>query len=174
MKNYANGWHVLYVRSRWEKRVFQSLIEIGLEAFLPQITKIQQWSDRKKKVTQPLLPSYVFVYLNSPTELYRALSVSGACKYICFGKDYARVTETEIERLKFMINDENISDIESSSRVPKIGEIKRIMKGPLCDFECEVLRVNNLNKVVVRLDSLQQNFIATVPTDYFCEVGAYA
>ena len=29
------GWHVLYVKSRWEKKVHESLLEILLEPFLP-------------------------------------------------------------------------------------------------------------------------------------------
>lgn len=170
MKNYANGWHVLYVRSRWEKKVFESLQEIGLETFLPQTITIKQWSDRRKKIITPLLPSYVFVYLRSPTDLYKGLSVNGACKYICFGGEYARLTEREIQKIKLLVNDKNITEIKPSVALPRIGEIKKILKGPLCDFECEILRVNNMNKIVVRLESLQQNFIATVPSDYFCEM----
>ena len=35
----------------------------GIEAFLPLIKTVRQWSDRKKTVVLPLIPSYVFVSL---------------------------------------------------------------------------------------------------------------
>ena len=36
---------------------------------------------------------------------YRALSVNGACAYISFGREYARVTEKEINQIKFCLID---------------------------------------------------------------------
>lgn len=42
-------WYALYVRSRAEKKVSQELEHIGIEVFLPLITRVRQWSDRKKK-----------------------------------------------------------------------------------------------------------------------------
>lgn len=46
--NYASGWHVMYVKSRWEKRVDESLKESSLESFVPLTRTLRQWSDRKK------------------------------------------------------------------------------------------------------------------------------
>ncbi|MGY0408867.1 MAG: transcription termination/antitermination NusG family protein [Polaribacter sp.] len=88
--NFNIGWHVIYVKYRWEKKVHESLQEISLESFLPQIKTIKQWSDRKKTVLKPLFPSYVFVNINTSLEFHKALSVNGACTYIRFGKEYAR------------------------------------------------------------------------------------
>ena len=53
-------WHALYVRSRMEKKVLSQLEESGYKAYLPLITQVKQWSDRKKKVEEPLFKSYVF------------------------------------------------------------------------------------------------------------------
>ena len=47
-------WYALYVKSRSEKKVLSQLEDMGLEAFLPLVTRIKQWSDRKKKVEEPL------------------------------------------------------------------------------------------------------------------------
>ena len=57
-------WHALYVRSRAEKKVLAQLEDMGIQAYLPLITHVKQWSDRKKKVEEPLFKSYVFVYSN--------------------------------------------------------------------------------------------------------------
>lgn len=168
--NYTNGWHVIYVKSRWEKRVYESLKEISLEPFLPLTKTLRQWSDRKKVIFRPLIPSYVFVNLNSPKEFHKALSVDGACSFIRFGKEYAKVTDKEINNMKFLVEDQNIIDLETNHQAPKVGEVRKINYGSLQGLECEVLKVNNTNKIVVRIDSLQQNIIATVPANYIADV----
>ncbi|MGG8495330.1 UpxY family transcription antiterminator [Tenacibaculum sp. TC6] len=168
--NYTNGWHVIYVKSRWEKRVYESLKEISLEPFLPLTKTLRQWSDRKKVIFKPLIPSYVFVNLNSPKEFHKALSVDGACSFIRFGKEYAKVTDKEINNMKFLVEDQNIIDLETNYQIPKVGEVRKINYGSLQGLECEVLKVNNTNKIVVRIDSLQQNIIATVPANYIADV----
>ena len=47
-------WHALYVRPRSEKKVANELIDMGFEVYLPVITVVRQWSDRRKKVIEPL------------------------------------------------------------------------------------------------------------------------
>jgi len=165
------GWHILYVKSRWEKKVHDSLQEILLESFLPQIKTIRQWSDRKKMVIKPLFPSYVFININSPLEFHKALSINGVNAYIRFGKEYAQVTEKEIKQLKLLVGDVDITDIEINSERLKVGDIKKIAYGQLSGLECEVLKVGNINKVIVQIDSLQQNITASIPSYYFEELN---
>ncbi len=157
------GWHVLYVKSRWEKKVYESLQEISLESFLPQKQTIKQWSDRKKMVLKPLFPSYLFVHINCALDLHKALSINGACAYVRIGKEYAKVTEKEINKIKLLVGNKNITDIEISTQLPKIGDFNKINYGQLNGVDCEIIKVDNHNKIIVRIDSLQQNIIATVP-----------
>jgi len=164
------GWYVLYVKSRHEKKVYDLLLELSIDAFLPMVKTIRKWSDRKKIILKPLFTSYVFVNITSSLDFHKSISVNGACTYIQFGKDYARVTENEINKLKLLVGEMEISNIETNVELPKIGEIRRITYGPLSGLECEVLSVNNIKKIVVRLDSLKQNITATVPSYYFDKV----
>ncbi|AZJ35261.1 UpxY family transcription antiterminator [Tenacibaculum singaporense] len=157
------GWYVLYVKSCWEKKVHESLKEISLESFLPQVKTVKQWSDRKKVTMKPLFPSYVFVYINSSLGFHKALSVNGAFSYIRFGKEYARVQEKEINQIKLLTGDESIEGIEITSHRPKVGEIKKITYGPLKGLSCEIIKAYNHKKIIVRIDSLQQNIMATIP-----------
>lgn len=157
------GWHVVYVRSRFEQRVHNRLIEMSIESFLPLVKTIKKWSDRKKTIYKPLIPSYLFVNIKSPMEFYQTLSVNGACSYIKFGRDYAKVTEVEIDSIKFLVGDSDITDIETGPRLPKVGEVKKIILGSLTGLDCEVVKINNKNKVIVRIDSIQQSIMATIP-----------
>lgn len=170
MNSFQHGWHVLYVKSKHEKKVATLLDELSIESYLPLVKTIRKWRDRNKVLFQPLFTSYVFVNVKSSLEFYKALSVNGACAYIRFGKEYARVPDVEISKIKLLLDSEDVSSLETNSELPKIGEIKKIHYGALTGLECEVLKVNNINKIIVRIDSLQQNITATLPTYYFKEM----
>ena len=56
-------WFVLYTRPNQEIKVAEQLKEMKISCFCPTVSIIKQYSDRKKKVLKPLLPSYVFVFI---------------------------------------------------------------------------------------------------------------
>ncbi len=167
MSTTFSGWYALYVKSRHEKKIDLLLKEKEIESFLPCVTTIRQWSDRKKKVRRPLFPSYVFVHIRSKKDFYEALTVKGVYTYLRFGKIYARVKNEEINRIKRLLNLKGLSDINSTTRIPKVGTRVIINHGALSGLECEILESNNNRKIIVRIDSLNQNITATVPLDYF-------
>ena len=51
------NWYVVYTKPKWEKKVAERLDAIGIITYCPLITKVSQWSDRKKKVEVPLFNS---------------------------------------------------------------------------------------------------------------------
>lgn len=170
-KTFKTGWYVLYVGSCQEKKVHNLLEENQIESFLPVVKTIRQWSDRKKVILKPLFPSYVFVKLNSAKDFSKALSIKGAYAYIRFGKEYARVREEEILKIKLFIEPDDIQDLQTSNEVLKVGEIRKINYGPLSGLECEILRINEKHKLLVRIESLQQNITATLPSYYLSELS---
>lgn len=163
------GWYVLYVRSRHEKTVETLLKEWQLEPFLPMVKSIRKWSDRKKIIEVPLFPSYVFVKINSVSDFNKALSIEGACNYIRFGREYAIACEDEIKRIKTLLNIEGLEDIETSDLKLTIGEKYKINYGVLSGLDCEIIRIDAKDKVIVRVDSLQKNIIATFPKHYLSD-----
>ncbi|WP_103865509.1 UpxY family transcription antiterminator [Aquimarina sp. I32.4] len=169
-KIFKNGWHVLYVRSCQEKKVHQLLQENHIESFLPLTKIIRKWSDRKKTMLKPLFPSYIFVNINSLSELHKALSVDGACSYISFGREYALLKKEEVKQIRFLVDQNDISDVKIYSEVLNVGDIRSITIGPLMGLQCEILKADNINKMIVRIGSLQQNIIATISIDYLSKL----
>jgi transcription antitermination factor NusG len=163
----STGWYVLYVRSRWENKVHNYLQDMSIESFLPKVKVVKQWSDRKKCLLTPLFPSYVFVNVKTSLEFHKVLSVNGAYFYIQFGETYAKLTEKEIEQIKLLVNNEYLKEFSVHERMPKIGETKRIMHGPLHGLDCEILEADKYNKIIVRIDSLYQSIQATMSLDHF-------
>jgi transcription antitermination factor NusG len=92
-------WFALYTKPRNEKKVAEALQKIGITAYCPLVTRIKQWSDRKKKVTEPLLPSYVFVQLE---EQHRkeVFQVNGVAQYVFWLGKPAIIKDHEIEALQ--------------------------------------------------------------------------
>jgi transcriptional antiterminator RfaH len=92
-------WFVIYTKPRNEKKVTEQLLAIGIETFCPIITSIKQWSDRKKKVTTPLINSYVFVQLDEVNR-FKVFDVPGVVRYVHWLKKPAVVRDSEIQSLK--------------------------------------------------------------------------
>jgi len=62
-KEMEKKWFVVYTRPQQELKVAQQLTAMGITNYCPTITLVKQYSDRKKKVSKPLLSSYVMVRL---------------------------------------------------------------------------------------------------------------
>lgn len=142
-------WFVLYTKPRNEKKVTDQLIAIGIEAFCPMITTIKQWSDRKKKVTIPLINSYVFVQLE---EVHRnkVFDVPGVVRYIQWLKKPAIVRENEIQALK-ELTDKTINNF-SIEQLRK-GDDFLVSAGVFKDKKGLIEEVRT-NSIKIKLDEL--------------------
>jgi len=93
------NWYVLYIRPKWELKVYQALLERGIEAYCPVYTTVRQWSDRRKKVRVPYINGYVFVRLQE-TERNRVFGIPGIKQYVFWQGKPARVQEAEMRLMK--------------------------------------------------------------------------
>jgi transcriptional antiterminator RfaH len=96
-------WYVVYTKPKWEKKVAERLNEIGVTAYCPVITKISQWSDRKKKIQVPLFNSYIFVKINEK-ERNVIFDIHGVIRYLFWLGKPAIVKEKEIQIIQDWLN----------------------------------------------------------------------
>jgi len=101
-------WYALYTESRQEKKVASRLAQIGIEVYCPLTIQVRQWSDRKKKVEVPLLPSYIFVNLESNNREV-VFQVAGVVRYLYWLGQPAIIKDTEIEILQKWLQDKIVS-----------------------------------------------------------------
>ncbi len=165
------GWHVLYVKSRHERKVDELLQEAGLETFLPLVKTVRAWSDRKKMIEIPLFPSYLFVNIENSNDFHTTFNTEGACTFVKCGNSYATIRDSEIQKIKFLLTTEDVMDVEKTTDRLEKGEIALIEYGAFTGLECEILNINNYNKVVVRMDSINQNITATLPSHYLSKLS---
>ena len=156
-------WYALYTRPRAEKQVYNRLIENGVVTFLPLQKTYRMWSDRKKLVEKPLLSSYIFVKTKSKhfPEVYKT---QGIVKFVTFEGHPASIPQKQIDNLRLLINSDE--EIEVSSEKFAQGDNVEVVSGSLVGLTGELIKIGSKNRVVVRIDRLDQNLILKIPQTF--------
>jgi transcription antitermination factor NusG len=98
-------WFVLKTKPNSEKKVTAQLQDMQMVAYCPVKTEIRQWSDRKKKVKVPLLPSMILVNC-AEADRDRVFSIPQVRGYLFWLGKPAIVTAKEVEALQSFEHEE--------------------------------------------------------------------
>ena len=148
-------WYAIYVRSRSEKKVVAQLEDIGVEVFLPLITRIKQWSDRKKKVEEPLFKSYVFVHSTTKQHI-PILNVYGVIKFVTFEHQAVVVPENQIVAIKRYIDDFDEKERELTNAELQVGDMVRITNGPMQGLIGRLQSIKDKRQIIVYIEAVGQ------------------
>jgi transcription antitermination factor NusG len=160
-------WYALYTRPRAEKLVFQRLVEEDIETFLPLQKTYRMWSDRKKLVEKPLLSSYIFVKTNS-RNFPRVYKTNGVVKFISFEGQPVSIPQNQIDNLRLLINSDAEIEVTSEKFAP--GDNVEVVNGSLIGLTGELIKIGSKNRVVVRIDRLDQNLILKIPIGFLKKI----
>ena len=142
-------WFVVYTKSQQELKVATQLSAMGITNYCPTITLVKQYSDRKKKVTKPLLSSYVMVELEEK-ERNKVFACSGIVRYLFFLGKPAVVPASDItlmqNHLNGVFNDSKVTTLS-------VGDSHTITQGPFSGVLGKVVETDN-TKVKLELASL--------------------
>ena len=147
------SWYALYVKSRHEYITQAELIRKNINNFLPSVNRMQQWKDRKKLVTFPLFPGYLFVYVRPSAEEYlRVLKTRGAVNLLSLEPGRPTpVPDDEINSLRIMV--ESGQDLDIFPHL-KEGARVRVKKGPLSGAVGTLKARDSQHIFVVNIDIL--------------------
>jgi len=122
----AESWYALHTRSRHEKMVAQRLTEWGVTTFLPMVTEVRRWSDRKKSVQLPLFGCYMFArFAPSRTDRLRVLGIDGVLRLVGARGEGSPIPDEEVDAVRTLVE----SDLPWSSHpFLKIGQREKIKK----------------------------------------------
>jgi len=143
-------WYALYTKSRHEKKVTERLVSQGFDVFCPMIKTVKQWSDRKKKVTVPLIPSYIFIRVEEKNRT-KVLLDSSVLNFVFWLGKPAVIKNDEIVRLKGVISNEEMQEFEIRSL--NVGDKINIEKGFLKENDA-VIKKTSKNYVYAELKEL--------------------
>ena len=142
-------WFVVYTRPQQELKVAEQLSAMGITNYCPTITLVKQYSDRKKKVSKPLLSSYVMVELEQ-NERNKVFACNGIVRYLFFLGKPAVVPVSDInlmqDHLSGVYNDIKLTTLH-------VGDSHAITEGPFSGVSGKVVETNN-KKVKLELASL--------------------
>ena len=157
-------WCALYVASRAEKKVHERLQKAGYTTYLPMLTTVRQWSDRKKKVTSPLISSYVFAKITAK-ELAIVRQEPGVAGVLMeFGKP-AVIHDFEIENLKILLKETEAVEFVSGEQLPK-GTPVRVVKGGFSGIVGELIQYQGSTKIVIRIDAFSHLIEVKIPLSF--------
>ncbi len=153
-------WHVIHTKPRQEKKVASLLSAKGYEVYLPLQKVWKQWSDRKKKVEEPLIKSYVFIQASVENRA-QALFTSGVVKYLYWLGRPAEVPNSEIEILRQFLGEHKQSSSEHLSIINKEDEIE-IQFGVLKSSKGKFIAKQG-NRLVINMELMNQTVKVEVP-----------
>lgn len=160
----SKEWFALYVNSRSEKKVTEALLQKNIEAYLPVVKSIRQWSDRKKILISPLLNGYVFVNI-SLLDKDRVLQTKGIVGFVKHCGVISKIRKVEIDRLKQLV--ELGYQIEASGLEHKHTEGDKVVitSGVLKDLEGFVLDTKEGKYIEIILETIGQSIRVKLPKE---------
>ncbi|PWS31672.1 UpxY family transcription antiterminator [Pedobacter paludis] len=144
-------WYPVYTRSRAEKKAYEELIRKDIIAYLPLKKILKQWSDRKKIIEEPLIKSYLFVYI-SAKEQTEVLMTNGISRFIYFSGNIASLPDKQIQDLKLLLATED--DLEVFDFAIKAGEKVVVKAGPFKGMLAELVSIHNKQRIILRLHNM--------------------
>jgi transcription antitermination factor NusG len=166
-KHAEEKWYAIYTNPRAEKQVYQRLVEEGIETFLPLQKTFRVWSDRKKLVEKPLIPSYLFVRIFAKN-FHHVYKLQGVVKFISFEGKPVSIPNNQIDNLKLLVNSD--AKIELSSENFAKGDNVEVISGSLVGLTGELIKIGNKNRVVIRIDRLDQNLLLKIPKAFLRKI----
>lgn len=159
-------WFALYTKPRSEFKAAEQIQEAGVQYYLPSVTRIKQWSDRKKKITEPLIRGYIFIFAN---EKERIISLEQYSIVRCLAERGrpARIPEWQIDNLKKMLSTES-NVIVKDGLVPGVKII--IKEGPFEGVVGVLREIDNEKTLAVSIDLLNRSVIAHLPKESIIEI----
>jgi transcription antitermination factor NusG len=161
IKQEPANWYAVQTRARNEKAISERLQEQGLTTFLPLVTEIRKWSDRKKKVELPLFSCYVFVKLepSNNDDRMRVYRTNGVFRIVSMRGEAIPIPDEQIDALRTVVTQQVPW---SAHPFLKIGQRVRIRGGSLEGVEGVLLSQSEGRTLIISVDAIQRSLAVRV------------
>jgi len=159
--NIEPHWYALATRNRHEKKVNQRLQQKGITSYLPLYTTIRYWSDRKKKLNEPLFSCYVFVKIALQDRL-PVLQTDGAVRLVSFNSVPVPIPESQINSIRLVLR-----EMVSLQRVDywTVGQRVKVAYGALQGIQGVLQKIKGQSRLVIAIDGIQQAISVEIDSD---------
>jgi transcription termination/antitermination protein NusG len=151
----SENWYALQTFARHEKKVADQLQESAITSFLPLVSEVHRWSDRRKIVQLPLFPCYVFARIAPASEAWRLVHrTTGVLSLVGAAGRAIAIPDKEIEDVRTLMN-------QHAACAPfpflKEGRRVRIRGGALDGIEGVIAEINRDRSLVVSIQLIQRS-----------------
>ena len=156
----ATRWYAIQTRARHEKIIANQLQNQGITTFLPLVSEVHHWSDRRKVVQLPLFACYLFVHLSWLAESrIKVLRSDGVFGFVGTRGEGTPIGDAEIESVRTLVE----------SKFPftvypflKVGQRVRVRGGSLDGVEGVLTARNGNNMLVISVEPIQRSLAVHV------------
>jgi transcription antitermination factor NusG len=159
------AWYALRTKHQHEKSITHLLAEKGFEVFCPTYAEVHRWKDRKKEVTLPLFPGYLF-FADGLDRKVELLSAPGVCNIVSCGNTPAPVRASEIESIRRAAFSQRPVEPHPFLRE---GQRVRLKYGPLAGVEGILQRWKDGYHLVLTVELLGRSVSVEVER---CDIAA--
>lgn len=149
-------WFVVRTNPRAEKKVAERFMKAKIEHYLPLHKTIKQWHDRKKRVEEPLIKGYIFVYLTDK-ERSTIFDISGVVRYLFVHGQIAIINEKDIANLKLFCKFESI-EIEKNNH--DVGDEIEVISGNFIGLRGQIKETAKGSFILIHISAL--GFFASI------------
>jgi transcription antitermination factor NusG len=161
-------WWALYTRHQHEKTVAEMLESKECDVFLPLYESVRRWKDRRKVLSLPLFPGYVFVRAR-PSRRLHIVTTPGVHMILCHGDNLATIPDEEIEAIRRTVSGNYRVEPHPFLRC---GDRVRVTRGSLDGIEGILVRKKNVFRLVLSVAMLSQSVAVEIDAADVVPVGA--
>jgi transcription antitermination factor NusG len=125
----------------------------GFEVFLPVYDRVTQWKDRRKKLSVPLFPCYVFVR-GEMNRRQQILTTPGVHTILSTGKDFAVIPACEIDAIRIAMK---VQPGLEPHPFLACGERVCVIRGSLSGVAGILLRKRGAHRLILSVEMLAQS-----------------
>jgi transcription antitermination factor NusG len=154
------NWYAVQTHAKHEKKVDVLARQRGISTFLPLVSQVHRWSDRRKLIESPLFSCYVFVHIPQfRVDYSNVLRINGVIRFVGTSGKGTPIPDWEIENIRLLLS-QPIPFV--SYPVVTVGQRVRIKGGSLQGLEGVVVSEGGTRKLVVSVQLIQRSVAVTL------------
>lgn len=147
-------WYLAYCKPKQEHRAQQQLENQGFNSFLPVVSLTKIKAGKKRTVTEPLFPRYLFIRNNVELNVTKIRSTLGVVGLVKFGQNIATVPTSLIHSLlqqKLQLQQQDAQQQQLAK-----GDVVEVLSGPFANLNAVFQLADGESRSMVLLQFLGQ------------------
>ena len=154
------SWYAIQTRSRHERVVAHQLQIRGVTQYLPTVTEVHRWSDRRKQVEVPLFAGYLFVQLPACNQnRVQVLHTPGVLRFVGSEPGGSVIPDDQLESIRALVD----RDVPWAAHpFLKSGQRVRVRGGSLDGLEGIFMRRSGEDSLIISIDAIQRSLCVSI------------